>query len=110
MSTRMPKGAALSPWFPASINPARPGVYRVQDTSMGCGCCWIDARWNGADWHTACRCSGGKCNVWNTLMLNVKRWRGLAAPARSFAALYAKLEGTPEYEAIKASVARGETE
>jgi hypothetical protein len=44
---------------------------------------------------------------------DICRWideRQAAAATKSFADLYAKLEGTPEYEAIKASVARGETE
>lgn len=69
----------LSPWYPAAIKPARVGIYRVQDYTMSCHCCWIEAYWNGAEWHTRCRCFDRMCGRFNVLMLDVKRWRGLRA-------------------------------
>ena len=66
----------LTPWFPSATKPARAGMYRVQDRTMNCGCCWFDAHWNGREWHTDLFTRG----VFNTLLFDsqVKRWRGLA--------------------------------
>ena len=56
-------------------------MYRVQDRTMHCGCCWFDAHWNGREWHSDLLTRG----VFNTLLFDsqVKRWRGLylTAPA-----------------------------
>jgi hypothetical protein len=66
----------LTPWFWWTEKPARAGMYRVQDRTMNCGCCWFDAHWNGREWHTDLFTRG----VFNTLLFDsqVKRWRGLA--------------------------------
>lgn len=66
----------LTHWFPHTTKPTRAGMYRVQDRTMNCGCCWFDAHWNGREWHTDLSTRG----VFNTLLFDsqVKRWRGLA--------------------------------
>ncbi len=65
----------LTPWFPHPKKPARAGMYRVQDHTMRCGCCWFDAHWNGREWHTDLLAKG----AFSTLLFDsqVKRWRGL---------------------------------
>lgn len=66
----------LTPWFLSATKPARVGMYRVQDHTMRCGCCWFDAHWNGREWHTDLLTQG----AFSTLLFDsqVKRWRGLA--------------------------------
>lgn len=66
----------LTEWFSGDVKPARVGMYRLQDRSMNCGCCWIEAHWDGRDWHTDLLSRG----VFRTLFFSshVKRWRGLA--------------------------------
>jgi hypothetical protein len=52
-------------------------MYRYQDQSMRCGCCWCMAHWDGNDWHTDLFQRG----VFRTLLFknHVRRWRGVAA-------------------------------
>lgn len=66
----------LTPWFPHTTKPVRPGFYQWQDRTMNCGCCWCIAHWNGREWHTDLFERGR----FNTLLFDsqVKRWRGLA--------------------------------
>ena len=66
----------LTPWFPHTTKPARAGMYRAQDRTMNCGCCWFDAHWNGREWHTDLLTPG----TFSTLLFDsqLKRWRGLA--------------------------------
>jgi hypothetical protein len=54
-------------------------MYRVQDRSMGCNCCYFMAHWDGHDWHTDLHTPG----CFRTLLFTsqLKRWRGLAQPA-----------------------------
>lgn len=75
-------GRRLSPWFDGGVNPKRRGVYRIQDHSMGgCPCCWMDAHWDGEDWHTKTPSEVGVTR-YLTLMFKhrVRRWRGLVTP------------------------------
>lgn len=37
----------LTPWFPVSVNPARPGFYDIRDTGTPLG--WR-RYWNGSEW------------------------------------------------------------
>jgi hypothetical protein len=66
----------LTPWFPWSVRPVRAGMYRVQDHTMRCGCCWSDAHWDGKEWHSDLFTPG----VYRTMIFDsqMKRWRGLA--------------------------------
>lgn len=74
--------ALLTPWFNfAEHRPARVGVYRVQDSTLRCGCCWIEARWNGREWHR--RSHFAPEGTYTLCMFNVTRWRGLRAETRA---------------------------
>lgn len=64
------KQPALSPWFPASINPARKGVYEVIYSGDGNP---EHRTWDGAHWTHA---DGVKCGFNMRLAGDV--WRGLA--------------------------------
>ena len=63
-------------WYPATINPVRVGMYRVQDSTLSCNCCWMSARWNGSEWFSNLHSPPG---YHTTHMFDVKRWRGMAA-------------------------------
>jgi hypothetical protein len=82
----------LTKWFPRPLKPSRAGMYRMQDNSMNCGCCWFDAHWNGREWHTDLFNSG----IFNVLLPHghVNRWRGLAQ--RHNAMYTAKPIATPQ--------------
>lgn len=71
--------STMTPWFDGSVKPVRAGMYRLQDRWMSCQCCWIEAHWNGVEWHTD-RFERG---AFRTLLFDsqVKRWRGLTGPA-----------------------------
>lgn len=68
----------LTPWFDPDIRPARPGMYRAQDTTMGCDCCWIDLYWTGSEWRSDHNSPG----YWRThfSLSHLRRWRGAANP------------------------------
>ena len=66
----------LTPWFPANTRPVRSGMYRIQDYTLNCGCCWIDARWDGKHWFTDLFTKGSFSK--RLIRGQVKRWRGLA--------------------------------
>ncbi len=36
--------------------PPKPGMYRIQDHSVRCNCCWMEARFNGKIWLTNLHC------------------------------------------------------
>lgn len=73
--------SAFTPWFNWPVKPVRPGMYHLQDKTMNCSCCWIEAHWNGTEWHTDLF---GTRGVFNTLFFDnrVKRWRGLRGVIR----------------------------
>ena len=69
-------GPRLTPWFPGTAKPARVGLYRAQDTTMNCGCCWFDLMWTGYEWRSELLTPGR----WSThyfAQAHLKRWRGL---------------------------------
>lgn len=70
----MTSNRPLSPWFQGTTNPVRRGVYRVQDHSMRCRCCYLELEWNGEDWHARLEGRGFNLLFFKS---NVRRWRGL---------------------------------
>jgi hypothetical protein len=64
----------LTPWFPGNQKPFRVGVYRIQDYSLKCNCCWMNAHWNGEDWFYA----DGRYLYLLILPKTITRWRGLS--------------------------------
>lgn len=62
----------LTPWFDVALRPVRKGMYQAQDRSMNCNCCWFDAHWNGAEWHTDLLTPGR----YQTVVFNLTQWRG----------------------------------
>lgn len=70
----------LTPWFPATSKPRREGLYRVQDASTTCECCWIEAIWKDGDWWLYRRALG--MNV-RQHVRGVWRWRGLMLKANN---------------------------
>lgn len=69
----------VTPWFPSSIKPVRAGLYEVQDHTMSCNCCWFTARWDGKEWFSNLHSPPGRYTT--HLFGDVKRWRGIPAPA-----------------------------
>ena len=78
------KRPALTPWFPASLKPARIGLYRVKWRRLGEGpaeWCW----WNGSRWAWSYGTTKDALSDKETEGAHQhKLWRGLASnPARS---------------------------
>lgn len=70
-----------TPWFPADINPVRPGVYRVE---KGFGICW--AHWDGRRWshaYTQTMSPDASVFVHNRYAHPVFKWRGLQGDEHS---------------------------
>lgn len=69
-------------WFPGSINPEHPGVYRVVKGGS-LGECW--AHWDGRRWsHCTCRDLSPSADVFNhgPNAFPVLVWRGLTREAK----------------------------
>ncbi|MBB5508132.1 hypothetical protein [Paraburkholderia atlantica] len=66
-------------WFPAVIAPVHVGWYEIQDRSLRCTCCCMDAYWNGVDFVRS-GYFGGRLGVYEVFR-NVTRWRGLTEKA-----------------------------
>jgi len=62
-------------WYPASTPPVRKGDYEIQDSSLRCTCCCMDAYWDGKDF-VRFGCFAGVLNV-REVFRNVTRWRGV---------------------------------
>ncbi len=52
--------------------PPKPGMYRIQDTTLNCACCWIDAKFNGSVWLSNLHCP--KDIFMNIMNTRIKRW------------------------------------
>lgn len=72
---------ALTPWFPPNVDPVREGRYRAQDTSMRCGCCWIELEWRNGEWFSDL-CTRGLYRT-HFFKSNLRRWRGQTEKAKS---------------------------
>jgi hypothetical protein len=66
-------------WYPAGLKPARKGYYEIQDTSLRCNCCCMDAYWDGKEFVRFGRFAD-VMNVYEVFR-NVTRWRGLTEKA-----------------------------
>lgn len=66
----------LTPWFRPDQKPARDGIYRAQDTSMRCRCCWIELEWRGGEWFSETH--GHNVFATHFFTSRLRRWRGLA--------------------------------
>jgi hypothetical protein len=62
-------------WFPVEAKPVRAGWYEIQDRSLRCTCCCMDAYWDGKEFVRFGRFADvmNICEVFR----NVTRWRGL---------------------------------
>lgn len=68
---------AVTDWFPGVVAPAYVGVYHVQPSHLACDCCYLEAHWDGLQWHCQVH-SKGPFSVW--MPHGVRRWRGMAHP------------------------------
>lgn len=66
----MSRGPKLTPWFPADVKPARPGLYDCWEIGCEYPSCWRWF-WDGESW-----CNDG-LDRWPCLNQQ-RRWRGLA--------------------------------
>jgi len=71
----------LTPWFPPTVNPSRPGLYRAQEMGMRCNCCWIDLEFRGGEWFST-QCSPGYFRT-HFFTRNLRHWRGLASEPKA---------------------------
>lgn len=70
----------LTPWFPAGMKPARPGVYKtvfVSDGRTGY------SRWNGMEWGHQFKSRSDAENINMGCGEQFKIWRGLAEEPKS---------------------------
>lgn len=66
----------LTPWFRPDQKPVRDGVYRAQDRTMNCHCCWIELEYRRGEWFSnLCEPDRFSTHFWQR---DLKRWRGLA--------------------------------
>ena len=69
----------LTPWFPADVKPAYPGVYQVKEP----GFVWY-RRWDGERWY----CGGPTVDMAATVEMPYSfggnPWRGLAEPPKGW--------------------------
>lgn len=69
-----------TPWFRPDQEPAQPGLYEAQDTTMRCNCCVLMLEWRGGEWFSRSDC-GSEFPVYGTHFFpsQLRRWRGLVA-------------------------------
>jgi hypothetical protein len=68
----------LTPWFPAHVKPAYPGVYEVKDPDL----IWY-RKWDGKRWCLGSRYPDCAANNGGMSMKELP-WRGLAKPPKGW--------------------------
>jgi hypothetical protein len=67
----------LTPWFPASVMPVRPGVYEVNAHNRA-----RYRRWDGRHWFVGSSTTKDAASSKYPLFMNAHSWRGLVKPPK----------------------------
>lgn len=65
-------------WYPANTKPVRVGWYQIQNDTLRCNCCYMDAYWNGSEFVRFGRFAD-LLDVYEAFR-GVTRWRGVSRP------------------------------
>jgi hypothetical protein len=84
-------GPKLTPWFSASVDPVRPGLYRVDRPTVNPRYPRRTMlRWNGVHWMHTEQSTGQNAGSWVHTYADMRaahgdKWRGLASDPKEFA-------------------------